>query len=332
MMDTAKVYNINITEKMTATNLSLQPALRMYSQHQNKIIFLIVVLLSLYLIAFAAELTWRLIPQPESSQSGLLSNVNTSPAQSASRLDILPLIKLNLFGNPEAKPIVTALAEITDAPETKLNLTLTGVVSSTDPKVGAAVVENNGKQNTYGVGDKIDGTNATLDQLYIDRVIIKNGLARETLMLDGIDFNEANQIREQGYRQQAQEFDTPQGPVEFQMPDSDSDQSSASVREMREQINQSPTSFTDFIAIKPHAPNGALIGYQVSPGKQAEFFSNVGLRSGDVITQINGLDLSDPAQSLEAINVLREAQFLQMEVLRGDEALSLDIDIPSSEE
>ncbi|GAC27605.1 type II secretion system protein GspC [Brumicola pallidula] len=332
MMHTATVHNINITEKMTVTNLSLQPALRMYSQHQNKIILLIVVLLSLYLIAFAAELTWRLVPQPESSQSRLLNNSNTSTAQSASRLDISPLTKLNLFGNPDAKPIVTALAEITDAPETKLNLTLTGVVSSTDPKVGAAVVENNGKQNTYGVGDKIDGTNATLDQLYIDRVIIKNGLARETLMLDGIDFNEANQIRQQGYPQQAQEFETPQGPVEFQMPDSDPDQSSASVREMREQINQSPTSFTDFIAIKPHAPNGALIGYQVSPGKQAEFFSNVGLRSGDVITQINGLDLSDPAQSLEAINVLREAQFLQMEVLRGDEALSLDIDIPSSEE
>jgi general secretion pathway protein C len=342
MMDVAKVYNINITEKMTATNLSLQPALRMYSQHQNKIILMIVVLLSLYLIAFAAELTWRLIPQPESSQSGLLSDINISPAQSASRLDILPLTELNLFGNPEAKPIATALAEITDAPETKLNLTLTGVVSSTDPKVGAAVVENNGRQNTYGVGDKIDGTNATLDQLYIDRVIIKNGLTRETLMLDGIDFNEANQIREQGGRQQggrqqggrqqAQEFETPQGPVQFQMPDSDSEQSSASVREMREQINQSPTSFTDFIAIRPHAPNGALIGYQVSPGKQAEFFSNVGLRSGDVITQINGLDLSDPAQSLEAINVLREAQFLQMEVLRGDEALSLAIDIPSSEE
>jgi general secretion pathway protein C len=317
---------------MTATNLSLQPALRMYGQHQNKIILLIVVLLSLYLIAFAAELTWRLIPQPESSQSALFNNVDASPALSASRLDILPLTKLNLFGNPEAKPIATILAEITDAPETKLNLTLTGVVSSTDPKVGAAVVENNGKQNTYGVGDKIDGTNATLDQLYIDRVIIKNGLTRETLMLDGIDFNEANQIREQGYRQQAQEFETPQGPVEFQMPDSDSEQPSDSIREMREQMSQSPTSFTDFIAIKPHTPNGVLIGYQVSPGKQAEFFSSVGLRSGDVITQINGLDLSDPAQSLEAINVLREAQFLQLEVLRGDEAWSLDIDIPSSEE
>jgi general secretion pathway protein C len=332
MMGTVKVYNINITEKMTVTNLSLRSALRMYGQHQNKIILVIVVLLSLYLIAFAAELTWRLIPQPKSSQSELLNNVNTSPVQSASRLDILPLTKLNLFGNPEAKPIVTKLAEITDAPETKLNLTLTGVVSSADPKIGAAVVENNRKQNTYGVGDKIDGTNATLDLLYIDRVIIKNGLTRETLMLDGIDFNEANQIRQQAYRPPAQEFETPQDSVEFQMPEGDSAQSSASVREMRQQINQSPTSFTDFIAIRPHAPNGALIGYRVSPGKQAEFFSDVGLRSGDVITQINGLDLSDPAQSLESINVLREAQFLQLEVLRGDDALSLDIDIPSSEE
>jgi len=332
MMGQAKVNNINITEKMTATNLSLQHALRIYNQYQNRIILVIVVLLSLYLIAFAAEFTWRLIPQPETSQANQIDNANTAQAQSTSRLDISPLTNLNLFGNPQAKPTASAVTEVTDAPETQLNLTLTGVVSSLDPKVGAAVVENNGKQNTYGVGDKIDGTNATLDELYIDRVIIKNRLSRETLMLDGIDFDEANQTREQEYRQDIQEFDTPQGPVELATQNGDPERSSKSAREMREQISESPTSFTDFIAISPQTSNGQLIGYQVSPGKQPDFFRDVGLRSGDIVTQINGLDLSDPAQSLEAINVLREAQSLQLEVLRGDEALSLDIDIPSSEE
>jgi general secretion pathway protein C len=292
----------------------------------------VVVLLSLYLIAFAAELTWRLIPEPETSQANQVANINTAPTQSTFRLDIAPLTKLNLFGNPDAKPMVSAVVEITDAPETQLNLTLTGVVSTGDPKVGAAVVENNGKQNTYGVGDKIDGTNATLDELYIDRVIIKNRLARETLMLDGIDFDEANQTREQEYRQEVEEFQSPQGPVAMPAPKRDPQRTSNSAREMREQISESPTSFTDFIAITPHTPNGQLIGYQVSPGKQPELFSDVGLRSGDIVTQINGLDLSDPAQSLEAISVLREAQSLQLEVLRGDDALSLDIDIPSSEE
>ncbi|WP_412971559.1 type II secretion system protein GspC [Glaciecola sp. MF2-115] len=342
MMGIDKVHNINNNEKMTVTNLSLQPAARIYSQHQNKIILLIVVLLSLYLLAYAAELTWRLIPQPETTQSTQANNVSAQAISSTSRLDITPLTKLNLFGNPEAKPAPVTITEVTDAPETKLNLTLTGVVSSNDPKVGAAIVENNGRQNTYGVGDKIDGTNATLDELYVDRVIIKNRLSRETLMLDGIDFDEANQSREQQARQdarrEAEEFETPQGPVEFRMPDTDEEDASyeedasESAREMREQISQSPTSFTDFIAIKPHVPNGELIGYQVSPGKQADFFHAVGLRSGDIVTAINGLDLSDPSQSLEAITVLREAQSLQLEVLRGDEALSLDIDIPSSEE
>jgi general secretion pathway protein C len=344
MMGIDNVHNINNNEKMTVTNLSLQPAARMYSQHQNKIILVIVVLLSLYLLAYAAELTWRLIPQPETTQSTQANSVSARPNNSASRLDITPLTKLNLFGNPEAKPIPIATTEITDAPETKLNLTLTGVVSSNDPKVGAAIIENNGKQNTYGVGDKIDGTNATLDELYVDRVIINNRLSRETLMLDGIDFDEANQNREQqafqDARREEQEFETPQGPVQFQMPgeddegneESNEEEASESAREMREQISQSPTSFTDFIAIKPHVPNGELVGYRVSPGKQPDFFHAVGLRSGDIVTAINGLDLSDPSQSLEAITVLREAQSLQLEVLRGDEALSLDIDIPSSEE
>lgn len=336
MMGTDEVHNNNITEKMTVTNLSLQPAARMYSQHQNKIIMMIVVLLSLYLIAFAAKLTWQIIPQPETSQTNSAVNTNTQASQSSSRVDISPLTKLNLFGNPEAKPVTTVTTAVTDAPETKLNLTLTGVVSSADPKVGAAIVENNGKQNTYGVGDKIDGTNVTLDELYIDRVIIKNSLIRETLMLDGVDFDEANQTRKQEARQLAPQYNSPQTADEYEMsendPEIDPEEASDSAREMREQISQSPTSFTDFIAIKPHAPNGQLVGYQVSPGKQPDFFRDVGLRSGDIVTQINGLDLSDPAQSLEAINVLREAQSLQLEVLRGDEALSLDIDIPSSEE
>ncbi len=334
MIGIVYVHNINITEKMTATNLSLQPVARFYSLHQNKIILAIVVLLSLYLLAFAAEITWRLIPQADATQANQVINNNSFSSQAASRLDISPLTKLNLFGDPEEKAIIVIETEITDAPETKLNLTLTGVVSSNDPKVGAAIVENNGKQNTYGVGDKIDGTNATLDELYIDRVIIKNRLSRETLMLDGIDFDEANQMREQENqaRQVPPISERPQGPVANRISNGNSASASESVRQLREQVSQSPTSFTDFIAVQPHTPDGQLVGYRVSPGKQPDFFRDVGLRSGDIITQINGLDLSDPAQSFEAIKVLREAQSIQLEVLRGDEALSLDIDIPSSEE
>ncbi|MBF7074351.1 type II secretion system protein GspC [Glaciecola sp. MH2013] len=305
---------------MTA-NLSVQSLTKTYHLHQGKLILAVVVLLSLYLLAFAAELTWRILPQPESKAANVYNaNTNTSRSNSA-RLDISPLTRINLFGNPEAKPVVEE-TEITEAPETKLNLTLTGVVSSTDPKIGAAIIENAGKQNTYGVGEKIDGTNATLDELYVDRVIIKNRMARETLMLDGIDFDEANQQREQ--RQQNSQAAV-QGPVL-------GNSASERVKEARAKLKDSPASFTDYMSIRPHAPQGELVGYQVSPGKEPEFFNELGLRSGDVITDINGIDLTDPQQAFEAINILREAQELQLEILRGDEAISLDIEIPSSDE
>jgi general secretion pathway protein C len=317
---------------MTATNLTLQPATKFYSQHQNKIIFLVVVLLALYLWAFIAELTWRLIPQAEVNSQNAFQTTTSNAGQLSSRFDVAPLTKINLFGDPEAKPIAVVQTEVTDVPETSLNLTLTGVVSSTNPKVGAAIVENNGKQNTYGIGDKIDGTNATLDEIFVDRVIIKNRLNRETLMLDGVDFDEANQRRQQAIEEQSSDrgqiVETPQGPLELRMPE----RKGESARELREKLRESPSSFTDFIAINPHAPDGDLIGYRVSPGKEPEFFREVGLQAGDVITAINGIDLTDPQQAFEAIAILREAQSLQLEVLRGDEALSLDIDIPSSEE
>ena len=318
---------------MTA-NLSLQSMTKMYQIHQGKLIFVVVVLLSLYLLAFAAELTWRVLPQPENNANNTFVSNSGGVQSSSSRLDINPLTRINLFGNPAAKPVTPIETDVTDAPETKLNLTLTGVVSSTDPKIGAAIVENAGKQNTYGIGDKIDGTNATLDEIYVDRVIIKNRLSRETLMLDGVDFDEANQQRE-ATRQKAvsqnvanSNAPAPQGPQQTNRNSAAGER----MKELRQKLADSPASFTDFIAIQPHSPQGQLVGYRVSPGKQPEFFQEMGLRSGDVITQINGIDLTDPSQRFEAFSALRESQELQLEVLRGDESLSIDIEIPSAEE
>lgn len=323
---------------MTVDNFSFAPIQRAYQQHQDKLILIIVVLLSLYLIAFLAEVTWRLLDnsQGQITQKNAITRVSAQSPNNA-RTDLSELKRLNLFGNAseEVPPIVEQA--VTEAPETKLNLTLTGVVSSSSPKLGAAIIQRNNVQNTYGIGDKIEGTNATLDEIYVDRVIIKNRLVRETLMLDGVDFDEANkQQQRQALTRQAQggnlqTADSPRSP-DNQIARTQKIEVDRQVEDMRRSMVESPTSFADFISIKPHAPDGEIIGYRVSPGKQAEFFTMVGLRSGDIITEINGLDLSDLQQSLEAIEALKEAQSLQMEIIRSGEPISLDIDMPEPEE
>lgn len=315
---------------MTVTNVSFAPLQRIYQQHQDKLILAIVVLLSLYLIAFLAEVTWRLFDNSQALKVHNSTSNTASPVNNpSSKLDLSALKRLNLFGNPvQVQAAPAEEQEVTSAPETKLNLTLTGVVASSTPELGAAIIERNSAQNTYGVGDKIEGTNATLDKIYTDRVIIKNRLTRETLMLDGVDFDEAN--RNANTNQTARTSNNSSsttsptvGPQRINPTDK--------IQNVRSALAQSPSSFADFISIKPHSPDGQLVGYRVSPGKQPEFFKEVGLRSGDIITQINGLVLSDIQQSLEAITVLKEAQSLSMEIIRSGEPMSLDIEMPSSE-
>ena len=290
------------------------------NQHQKQLHTIVVVLLSLYLIAFAAKLVWRIIPEPQLSATPTVSRapvISSSSGQNG--VNIAKIQQLNLFGNAAAKP-AEPVAEVTDAPETRLNLTLTGVVASSEQEAGTAIIENRGSQAVYGLGEKIEDTNATLQKVYNDRVIIKNGVRNETLMLDGIDYDEANRRREMQARNRPEPQEEEEDTVEL----------SEEALEAAAALRERPANFTDFISISPKTEEGQLIGYQVSPGKEPELFKSAGLQAGDVITQINGLDLTDLQQSQEALSELRNAQTIELTIIRDGSLTTLYLDLPES--
>lgn len=313
---------------MTIDKLNLTPALQFYQENDKKIILAIVLVLALYLIAFAAKLTWQLIPEPESAVSSSQTTVQTTavsrPANTKTKLN--QLLNLNLFGDASAKPQVAVQRDVTDAPETKLNLILAGVVASSTPSAGAAVIEYRNNQNTYGIGDKIEGTQVTLDKIYADRVIIKNRVSRETLMLEGIDFDEANKLREQNQaingnnQQTAGRGQTP--------PVGPSQNDDTDLARIKKRLTEEPASFSDFIRLTPYLQNGIPVGYRVSPGKDPSLFKQVGLKEGDIVTALNGYTLSDTSQALEAVGLLNSATSLNIEVLRNEQRIPLSMEIP----
>ena len=307
---------------MTFNRPNPQSLIVYLSQHQKQLHTIVVVLLSLYLIAFAAKFVWRIIPEPQLSATPTISRAPVISSSSGKNgVNIAKIQQLNLFGNAAAKP-AEPVAEVTDAPETRLNLTLTGVVASSDQEAGTAIIENRGSQAVYGLGEKIEGTNATLQKVYNDRVIIKNGVRNETLMLDGIDYDEANRRREMQARQRP-------APQEDEYED-DTVELSEEAIEATAALRERPASFTDFISISPKTEEGQLIGYQVSPGKEPELFKSAGLEAGDVITQINGLDLTDLQQSQEALSELRNAQTIELTIIRDGSLTTLYLDLPES--
>ncbi|NDV90751.1 type II secretion system protein GspC [Alteromonas sp. 345S023] len=307
---------------MTFNKINPQSLVVYVNQYQKQLHTLIVVLLSLYLIAFAAKLLWRIIPEPQLSATTEVARTPVTTSTSVQGgVNLNKIQQLNLFGDVAAAPKVEE-APVTDAPETRLNLTLTGVVASSLESAGTAVIENRNQQLVYGLGDKIDGTNATLKQVYADRVIIKNGIRNETLMLEGIDYDEANKKRQR----QAQRQPTPAP--------SDRDENE-STREISGEallvttsLRERPASFTDFISVSPKSEEGQLIGYQVGPGVDPTLFKSAGLKAGDVVTQINGLDLTDMQQSKEALGELRTAQSLEFTIIRDGSLTTLYLDLP----
>ena len=160
---------------MTFDKLNPQSLVTYVNQHQKPLHTLLVVLLSLYLIAFAAKFVWRIIPEPQLSATTQVSKASVvSTPSGQGGVNISKIQQLNLFGDAKAAPKIVEEAPVTDAPETRLKLTLAGVVASSEESAGTAIIEYKNSQAVYGLGDKIEGTNASLKQVYADRVIIKN--------------------------------------------------------------------------------------------------------------------------------------------------------------
>ena len=288
---------------------------------------LIVVILALYLLAYAADITWRLVPSPTLSPATSQAQVIPARAKPANRnADISRLQALNLFGDAsDVEPVVQE--QITEAPKTALNLTLAGVVANINPKLGVAIIENRGSQATYGIDERIEGTNAMLSEVFADRVIIKNAGRFETLMLDGIDYNQTQTGFAQSGSDRRANFVTNAA----RESNSKHTELSEQAVETTRSLMQHPASFTDYIAISPQRVEGELVGYAVSPGKKPSLFQEIGLQAGDVISEINGLDVTDAQQSMEAMNAMRSAQSLQITVNRAGSLLTLYLDLPSAD-
>lgn len=287
---------------------------------QQKIAKMISVVLVVYIAYLLAQLTWSLASPQSHSVSLLSSNANPSAASTAlSLVDTKRLEALHLFGKYQEQDRIETVT-VQDAPETNLNLILTGTVASSVQAIAAAVIENNGKQETYGIGDKIVGTRATLDSVSTDRVLIKQSGRLETLMLDGFKYNKAKQPSDRdnspAKKVERRNTDVRKANVLDQRNNKALSQAASIVKQ---DINNDPKRIMEYLRISPKREGGKVIGYRLMPGKDPAFFKASGLKPGDVAVAMNGLDLSLPSEAAQALKALKEQQELSLLIDRNGE-------------
>ena len=75
----------------------------------------------------------------------------------------------------------------------------------------------------------------------------------------------------------------------------------------------------DVLRPTPYFVNGEIRGYRVYPGSNRSGFRSLGFRPGDLITEIDGQPLNDPAAATELFEKAFSGQTVSFSVLRGDE-------------
>ena len=75
----------------------------------------------------------------------------------------------------------------------------------------------------------------------------------------------------------------------------------------------------------PKKENGKLIGFRIRPGTNRALFKQTGLRSGDIVTAINGMPLNSNASSMQAMQTLTTSSAATLTVLRGGQPTTVQV-------
>lgn len=287
---------------------------------QQKVAQTISVLLLIYIAFLAAKITWLAVPDTNATGLSANSSIDMSKQnQGRKGVNTSLLQALNLFGVYSEEEMQSAIIA-QDAPETRLQLVLSGLVASDDTNTAAAIIENSGKQETYGIGDIIIGTRATLEQVLMDRVLIKQSGRMETLMLDGFDFNQpALALVKKGSPKKSIPSPSSAKIVDQRL----NKKLSASAVNLRNDLNKDPGKITDYLRISPRRSNGSVVGYLLKPGKSPEFFTLAGLKSGDVAVQMNGFDLTITSEAVQALTALKQDKDVSLLVKRKEQLITI---------
>lgn len=279
----------------------------------------VALLLGVWVLYRMAVVVWQVVPAPPLPEAVLEppAAAEAAPGAARQRVDISTIVNWHLFGAPSVPAAPAGSAPI-DAPETRLNLVLRGVLSSGDPESARAIIaEPNGNENFFRIGAALPG-GAELVEIYPDRIILKRAGQHETLRLprDGLE-SATPQTR---VRQ-------PVAPAASAGPAANA---GALLAEYRRRVAENPQALLDLARAVPYndPATGAFAGFRLLPGNNPALFAQLGLRPNDLVKAVNGIEMDSAVRGAEAMQSLAEASQLNLRIERAGQEIDLSVDIP----
>lgn len=267
-----------------------------YERHVRWLIPAVQLLLLMAIAIAAARLVWSLVPTPQSArwQPAPVQAAN-STQDAGPKLDVI--LGARLFGvyQPQA-------SNLDAAPDTNLNLSLLGIFAGTRKEESRALIgQPNGDERPYSIGqDVVNGVN--LQAIFADRVVLSRNGQLETLRLDK---------------------DKPS--AAFTGESSPAANGAPSLAQVRQELLSDPNKAAEYIRVQPVNIGGQMKGYRVYPGQNQSLFNNAGLHPGDLVTSVNGIQLSDTQKAMQMLSDLSKAGSANLVIDRGGQPQTINV-------
>lgn len=97
-------------------------------------------------------------------------------------------------------------------------------------------------------------------------------------------------------------------------------------REVEQALNDLPKLLSQARAV-PVLANGTMNGFRLDYIAPTSFYEKIGLQYGDILKQVNGVEIKDPGTMLSLFQQLRNEQSVKLDVLRNNQRTTMMFDI-----
>ena len=284
--------------------------------NNSKLLFwlkaLAILLFLMWLCISLVRLLFLFVPSDMPTGDSPIVEVASDPESTQPTVDITKLKGIELFGDPPAVAPVETEEEKTaqdvdeSAEETRLELSLSGVFANDDDKRAYAIIVKGSDQSLYRVDDEIEGVrNVTLAKVMSDRVILDNNGRSESLMLypEGEPISSSNAT---SYVEESEQRAAPARPAAG---------------------NVKVRSLSEVIKVSMAREGGQVVGFRVRPGRNREAFNSLGLKANDIVTEVNGVELTSSAKAMEVYRSMSTATDASLKVKRKDQELTVEVSL-----
>jgi len=290
---------------------------------------LLVVLLGISLGHLAAT-SLGVYLSPASAISNAQAKALPAPARKASLSEFGIILQRDIFdssahNSASLAPLKSQEKATSTAPAPRTDLTLLGTVVAGDDSL--AVIAANRKIDTYRLKDEVPG-GGHLEKVERVRVTIKNA-----------DGSEGNLFLFEKDRKQSKATGGPTASRAAPAPSARSaGVTGQGIRSLggnrfvipRDEAEKARGNLNQLLSqarMVPNMVNGKTDGFMVKMVQPRSFIAMLGLKPGDIVRQVNGVDLNSPEQALQIFQQLREARHITIGLERNGKPESFEYEV-----